>query len=55
MKDKNYIKKISTIAEADIKNGNLDKVKRFKKKCIDNEDYETCEGIKIAEDKNQKN
>ena len=47
-KDEKYVKKIQIIAEADIRCGNKNKLKAKMKDLIENEEYETCEGIKRA-------
>ena len=43
-----YIKKITVIAEADINNGNVEKLKKIIERSIEKEDYELCEGIQRA-------
>jgi hypothetical protein len=47
-KDAKYILAIKTLCEADIRAGKRDKLESRLKECIANEDYETCEGIKLA-------
>lgn len=42
---KGHIKKVQTIAEADIRNGNADKLKAVMPKLIEEEKYEDCAGI----------
>jgi DNA-binding SARP family transcriptional activator len=49
-----YISAIETIADADIRNGNADKLKAIMPKLIQEEKYEDCAGIRRALDKPDK-
>lgn len=49
-KDAKYIANIETLCDADIREGKRLILEERLKECIENEDYETCEGIKRALD-----